>query len=261
ACADPATRAMHRALALGRGFLWTRRSSKTSSSSGGLSCCSWPLPSLFRPAAREEETGAPGGAHPARRDSLRVRPKLWCQGLGRGGGGGGKIPPARRPSARPGGATPAPPAALPRQRAERPRRPRRTARRKRKYKRHDARDRALAALRATPDATPTEIAKLAKVSRSTAVHARHEIEKEARKEARKSRATSTLAKPDRRQRAQNFLREQLARGAKPASDVEEAAAKAHVDPVALTQARSDLGIVTSRANTGGAQAVQWSLFG
>ena len=43
--------------------------------------------------------------------------------------------------------------------------------------------------------------------------------------------------------------------------VEEAAAKAHVDPQTLEQARADLGIVTSRANTGGAQAVQWSLPG
>jgi hypothetical protein len=138
----------------------------------------------------------------------------------------------------------------------------RGGRRKRKYRRSapsEARDRAIAALRATPDATPTEIAKLAKVSRSTAVHARHEIEKEARKEARKSRATSTPAKPDRRQRAQHFLREQLARGPKPASVVEEAAAKAHIDEQALGQARGDLGIVTSRSNAGGVQAVQWSL--
>ena len=138
----------------------------------------------------------------------------------------------------------------------------RGSRRKRKYKRKapsEARERAIAALRATPDATPTEIAKLAKVSRSTAVHARHEIEKEARKEARKSRATSTPAKPDRRQRAQQFLREQLARGPKPASVVEEAAAKAHIDEQALGQARGDLGIVTSRSNAGGVQAVQWSL--
>src|SRR5262245_17512645 len=101
---------MHRALALGRGFLWTRRSSNPSQSSGGLSCCSWPLPSLFRPAAREEETGAPGGAHPARRYSLRVRPKLWCQGQG----GrekfrettGGRAAPERGP--RPAGGAPAP---------------------------------------------------------------------------------------------------------------------------------------------------------
>jgi hypothetical protein len=97
--------------------------------------------------------------------------------------------------------------------------------------------------------------------RSTVAKTRAEIEKEARKAARKSRATSTPAKPDRRQRAQHFLREQLARGAKPASDVEEAAVKAHVDPQALGQARGDLGIVTSRVNTGGPQAVQWSLPG
>jgi hypothetical protein len=45
------------------------------------------------------------------------------------------------------------------------------------------------------------------------------------------------------------------------SDIEEAAAKAHVDPQTLEQARADLGMVTSRANTGGAQAVQWSLPG
>jgi hypothetical protein len=45
------------------------------------------------------------------------------------------------------------------------------------------------------------------------------------------------------------------------TDVEAAASKAHVDSTALEQARADLGIVTSRANTGGAQAVQWSLPG
>src|SRR5262249_41794655 len=140
----------------------------------------------------------------------------------------------------------------------------RGGRRKRKYRRSapsEGRARAIAALRAPPGATPTEIAKLAKVSRSTAVHARHEIEKEARKEARKSLATSTPAKPDRRQRAQQFLREQLARGPKQASVVEEAAAKAHIDEQALGQARGDLGIVTSRGNTGGPHAVQWSLPG
>jgi len=43
--------------------------------------------------------------------------------------------------------------------------------------------------------------------------------------------------------------------------IEEAASKAHVDPHALDQARADLGIVASRANTGGVQAVQWSLPG
>jgi len=140
----------------------------------------------------------------------------------------------------------------------------RGGRRKRKYRRSapsEARDRALAALKADPDASTTDLAKLAKVSRSTVAKTRAEIEKEARKAARKSRATSTPAKPDRRQRAQHFLREQLARGPKPASVVEEAAAKAHIDEQALGQARADLGIVTSRSNAGGVQAVQWSLPG
>src|SRR5215831_11394047 len=139
---------------------------------------------------------------------------------------------------------------------------RRGSSRRRKYKRHaptEARDRALAALAANPEATTTEIAKVAKVSRSTALNARKQADKQARKEARK--ATSTPAKPDRRQRAQQFLREQLARGPKPASAVEEAAAKAHIGGTALDQARAELGIVTSRANAGGVQAVQWSLPG
>jgi len=35
----------------------------------------------------------------------------------------------------------------------------------------------------------------------------------------------------------------------------------HVDPHALDQARGDLGIVTSRANTGNTLSVQWSLPG
>ena len=93
---------------------------------------------------------------------------------------------------------------------------------------------------------------------------RNEIEKAERKQARKSRETtpSILSKPaERRQRAQQFLREQLARGPKQASAVEEAAAKAHIDEQALGQARGDLGIVTSRSNAGGVQAVQWSLPG
>ena len=159
-----------------------------------------------------------------------------------------------------------PPAILEPQLSRRPRSSKRPrgVRRKRKYKRHaptEARDRALAALKANPDGSTTDLAKVAKCSRSTVVKTRAEIEKEARKAARKSRATSTPAKPDRRQRAQHFLREQLARGAKPASDVEEAAVKAHVDPQALEQARGDLGIVTSRSNAGGVQAVQWSLPG
>ena len=45
------------------------------------------------------------------------------------------------------------------------------------------------------------------------------------------------------------------------TDVEEAAAKAHINDVTLEQARADLGIVVSRSNAGGVQAVQWSLPG
>jgi phosphoglycolate phosphatase-like HAD superfamily hydrolase len=127
------------------------------------------------------------------------------------------------------------------------------------YKRHaptEARDRALAALRANPDRAPTEIAKIAKVSRATVVNAREQLAKEAHKAAR-----STTAKPDRRHRAQRFLRDELADGPKCVTDVEEAAERAHVDLGSLEQARADLGIVTSRGNAGGVQAVQWSLPG
>jgi len=165
---------------------------------------------------------------------------------------------------------------LPRQRAERPRRrPRRTARskprgssRKRKYKRHapsEARERALAALRANPDRTPTEIAKIAKVSRATVVNARTDLAKEARKQARKTartRETSTRVNPpDRRERAQRFLKDTLAGGPKSVSAVEQAASRAHIDERLLEQARADLGVVTSRANTGSTLSVQWSLPG
>jgi hypothetical protein len=62
-------------------------------------------------------------------------------------------------------------------------------------------------------------------------------------------------------RAQRFLKDALASGPKCASDVEEAAERAHVDLTALAQARADLGIVTTRANAGGVMAVQWSLPG
>src|SRR5215467_177352 len=162
-----------------------------------------------------------------------------------------------------------PPAILEPQLSRRPRSSKRPrgVRRKRKYKRHaptEARDRALAALKANPDGSTTELAKVAKCSRSTVVKTRNEIEKAERKQARKSRETtpSILSKPtERRQRAQHFLREQLARGPKQASVVEDAAAKAHVDEQALGQARADLGVITTRANTGGVQAVQWSLPG
>jgi DNA-binding CsgD family transcriptional regulator len=159
-----------------------------------------------------------------------------------------------------------------RRRAGQPRRrPRKAVRRsrgsarKRKYTRHaptEARERAIAALRANPDATPTEIAKVAKVSRPTVVNARRDLAKEARKQARKAarKGTRETSKPppDRRERAQRFLQDQLARGPKRATDVEEAASKAHVDPQALEQARTALGIVASRSNAG-VQAVQWSL--
>jgi hypothetical protein len=54
----------------------------------------------------------------------------------------------------------------------------------------------------------------------------------------------------------------LAHSPKRVSDVEEAAEKAHIEPIALTQARGDLGVVTSRANhPGSALTVQWSLPG
>jgi hypothetical protein len=58
---------------------------------------------------------------------------------------------------------------------------------------------------------------------------------------------------------QRFLREQLGRGPKPVTTMEEAASKAHIDSIALEQARADLGVVTSCINAGGVQAVQWSL--
>jgi hypothetical protein len=164
---------------------------------------------------------------------------------------------------------------LRKKRARRPRRrPRRTARAKPRgapRKRNEARERAIAALRANPDAALTDIAKIAKVSRSTVVNAHKELATAARKAARKPHATipsavpakagSGGAKTDRRARAQRFLRDELARGPKQVSAIEEAAAKAHVEPIALDQARADLGIVTSRSNAGGVLAVQWSLPG
>jgi hypothetical protein len=126
------------------------------------------------------------------------------------------------------------------------------------------RDRALAAIRDNSDATVARIAKLAKCCPSTAVNARKDLAAEARRQARKAaRDTAEPAKlpSERRQRAQRFLKDALAQGPKPASAVEEAAAKAHIGGTALDQARAELGIVTSRANAGGVQAVQWSLPG
>jgi hypothetical protein len=83
------------------------------------------------------------------------------------------------------------------------------------------------------------------------------------KRASHVKTSSVLAKQERRQRAQRFLRDALAHGPKRVSDVEEAAAKAHIETHALEQARADLGIVTSRANAGGGNSlsVQWSLPG
>jgi hypothetical protein len=174
---------------------------------------------------------------------------------------------------------PDPPQDLPRRRAGRPRvRPRRAARRKKPKRRGAAapsaqnehadrdapRQRAIAALKANPEATPTEIAKVAKCSRSTVVNARETLaaaaRKEARKQARKARENPVLAKQtERRARAQQFLRGELARGPKRVSDVEEAAEKAHIDVHTLQQARGDLGVVTSRADAGNTLSVQWSL--
>jgi len=162
---------------------------------------------------------------------------------------------------------------LPHKRARRqPQRPRRTRsrsalRQKRRYTRHhlgpgEPRQRAIAALKENSDATNVEIAKRLKVSPSTIHHARRDLAKEARKEARKQARASAAAKPpDPRERAQQFLREQLARGPKQASAVEAAAEKAHVALSALEQARADLHVVVGRGNAAGVQAVQWSLPG
>src|SRR5262249_50512292 len=128
------------------------------------------------------------------------------------------------------------------------------------------RQRALAALKANPDAPLTTVAKLAGCARSTVVNARDDLAKEARKQARKPRATpatsAALAKQDeRRERAQQWLRQQLADGPQRVSDIEAAAQKAHLDQDALERARAALGIVPSRANAGNTLSVQWSLPG
>jgi len=121
----------------------------------------------------------------------------------------------------------------------------------------EVRERARAALKANPGASLTVVAKLAKCSRGTVKQARADLAKEGHKPPPKP------AKPltEGRARAQRFLRDELAHGPKTVSAVEEAATKAHVELHVLEQARADLGIVTSRANTGGAHAVQWSLPG
>jgi hypothetical protein len=128
----------------------------------------------------------------------------------------------------------------------------------------EARERAIAELRANPDKSLSAIAKATGVSHGTAANARRDLVGEARKQARKetrrrSHEKSKATMPERRQRAERFLKDALARGPKQVSDLEAAAEKAHVDPHSLEQARAELGIVTSRGNAGGVQAVQWSL--
>src|SRR5262249_42371989 len=135
--------------------------------------------------------------------------------------------------------------------------------RKRRRPTREARDRARAALEANPNATLADVAKAAGVSHGTAINARKDLAAEARKAApaeagraagketrKSSREKSKAAKPERRERAGRFPRAALAHGAKPVSDLEEAAEKAHIDPHTLGQARAELGVVTSRANTG-----------
>jgi hypothetical protein len=146
----------------------------------------------------------------------------------------------------------------------------RRASRRRKYKRRaakprDAREYAIAALRSHPGETVSAVAQIAKVSRTVA-NAAADLAREARKEARrkprenKPSTTAQDPKTERRERAQRFLKDALAQGPKEVQAVEAAAAKAHIDDVLLTQARSDLGVIATRANIG-AHAVQWSLPG
>src|SRR5262249_45668986 len=108
----------------------------------------------------------------------------------------------------------------------------------------------------------TKVAAIAGVSRSTVCNAARELaaEAQARKAARQASATRKPA-TERRERAQQFLKDALAHGPKQVSDVEEAATRAHIEAQVVTQARADLGVVTSRGNAGGVQAVQWSLPG
>ena len=116
------------------------------------------------------------------------------------------------------------------------------------------------ALKARPSATNKAIAQSLRISPSTVFNARRDLAlaKEERGEARKAvRETTKPVPTDRRERARGFLRDELADGPKQVSAVEEAAAKVHVDPTALEQARADLGVLVSRSNTG-VQAVTWS---
>jgi len=136
---------------------------------------------------------------------------------------------------------------------------------RRRQRSREAHDRALAALKVHPGETVSATARAAGCSRTTVIDARAELAREARKAARRKAkpapTTRNAEKAERRERAQKFLRDALARGPKTVSDIEAAAAKTHVDEVLLTQARADLHVVTSRGNAGGVQAVQWSLPG
>ena len=167
---------------------------------------------------------------------------------------GAVVGPLLRISGAPGSLRDPDPSERPRRRRhKRAGRPKARGAPRRKYKRRaprpsEARERARAALEANPGATVSAIAKAAGVSRATVVAA-----------AAERRRPGSKPKPA-RERAQQFLKDTLASGPKRVSDVEEAAAKAHVDVQALEQARADLGVVTSRADSG-AHAVQWSLPG
>jgi len=133
------------------------------------------------------------------------------------------------------------------------------------------RQRAIAALKANPGVSLTKVAAIAGCSRSTVANAERELgaeahkqRKQARREAREQthKQASKSLKPEtieHRARAKRFLKDTLADGPKRASDVEEAADRAHIDAHALAAARTELGVVTSRGNAGGVQAVQWSL--
>jgi hypothetical protein len=126
------------------------------------------------------------------------------------------------------------------------------------------RQRAARALAANPNVSLTKVAAIAGVSRSTVCNAARELAAKARKQARREarKQAGKSLKPEtieHRARAQRFLKDTLAGGPKRASDVEEAADRAHIDAGALAAARTELGVVTSRGNAGGVQAVQWSL--
>ena len=143
--------------------------------------------------------------------------------------------------------------------------PRRAPRRKRKQSPRVApageptdapRQRAARALAANPDASLTAVAKAAGVSRATVANARDDLARKPPANVSHGRQPAAKPIPERRQRAQQFLRDALAHGPKRATDVEEAAAKANVEANALAQACGDLGIIATRANTGGAHSVQ-----